>query len=138
MNINDMWGRLAQHQPCRCPPKHGLETVRRRRGNPRKGEGMNNNVCNAWAQLRQVAELIDPPASIPNAVVCLIWLLTRNDKRASVKHYLADASCGESTAIRIMNHMRLHGWADAKPLETDRRVVRLYPSKKLQGAINGL
>lgn len=99
-------------------------------------EGAAAGIRNAWAALRDVAELINAPAPMPAAVSCIAWLLTRDDRRSMVKHYYAESGCGEETSRMVMDHLRQNGWAESRPVPTDRRVVRLFPTKKLQEALH--
>ena len=89
-----------------------------------------------WPQLRRLAELIDAPAPMPAAVSCIAWLLTRDDRRSMVKHYYAESGCGEETSRMVMDHLRANGWAESRPVPTDRRVVRLFPTKQLLEALH--
>ena len=90
------------------------------------------------AVLREVVELVDAPARPPFSTCVIAWLLTREDRRSMTKHLYIDAGVAEETAKRIMNHLRENGWAESRPVPTDKRVVRLFPSKKLLEALNGL
>ena len=90
------------------------------------------------AVLREVVELVDAPARPPFSTCVIAWLLTREDQRSMTKHLYIDAGVAEETAKRIMNHLRENGWAESRPVPTDKRVVRLFPSKKLLEALNGL
>lgn len=89
-----------------------------------------------WPQLRRLVELIQPPASLPFAVCAIAWLLCRDDRRAMSKHYYTDAGIAEETARKIMDHLRANGWAESHPVPTDRRVVRLFPTKQLLEALH--
>jgi hypothetical protein len=97
-----------------------------------------NPIRNTWAVLREVVELVDAPASLPFAACVVAWLLTRDDRRAMTKHLYRDAGVAEETARRIMDHLRDNGWAESRPVPTDKRVVRLFPSKKILEALNGI
>lgn len=94
-----------------------------------------NPIGDVWRVLVAVVERLSLPAAQAAAIACVAWLLTRPEHRCHVKHYLTGCGVGETTATRVMDYLREHGWARVRK-HSDGRVVRLAPSKKLLALVN--